>query len=440
MKKLIALLLALVMVLSLVACGNAPAEDTDDTQAQAATTENKEDDTPTEKKKLVIWAQWSENENHAQAMRNAIARFEADYPEYVVEINYGGREVSKILKTSLDSGIQIDIVDGAHDFIPSQIGPDYLISLEEYMDGTEFEASFTASAAAFSKSFSPDGESWYYIPYNPFVGTVFYNKDIFAEAGVESLPTNWDEFLECCQKIRDAGYDPMTIDGAYVSLLYGHYLALMKGQDWVGDLMTDTTGEMWSDPAVQQMAEDWQEFRELGYFAPSVGSNVFPAAQNGEFAVGTAAMYFNGSWVCDEVADITGDDFNWGMMFFPAPDGAIYDYTTAENGCQMYAVTKSCENPEAAVILLSYMMSKEAQQELVDLSSAIPAVQGVTMPGKLGDLEHILNESTYTFIWEGMPKQDSEIKPLVNEAFHRLIGGELTATEFISNLQDQIGG
>lgn len=391
-----------------------------------------------EKIKLVLWAQWSENENHASAMKHAVERFEADNPEYTVEINYGGREVSKILKTSLDSGLQIDIVDGAHDFIPSQIGPEYLICLDEYMNGTDFEASFTSSSREFSKSFSPDGKSWYYIPYNPFVGTVYYNKDIFAEAGIGKLPATWSEFLDCCQKIRDAGYDPMTIDDAYVSLLYGHYLGLMKGQDWVGDLMTDKSGELWGDPAVLQMAKDWEDFAAKGYFASSVGSNVFPAAQNGEFAVGTAAMYFDGSWVCDEVAPITGDDFNWGMMFFPAPEGAMYDYTTAENGCQMYAVTKTCEHPDAAVKLLSYMMSKEAQQELVDISSAIPAVTGVTLPDKLTDLEHILNDSTYTFIWEAMPRQDSDIKPLVNDAFHQLIGGKITAEDFVSTLQSQI--
>ena len=76
--------------------------------------------------------------------------------------------------------------------------------------------------------------------------------------------------------------------------MYGHYLAMIKDVDWVGELLTDKTGKLWDDPAILQMAEDFQELREKGYFAKSVGSNVFPAAQNGEFAMGTAAMYYNG--------------------------------------------------------------------------------------------------------------------------------------------------
>ena len=40
----------------------------------------------------------------------------------------------------------------------------------------------------------------------------FYNKDIFAKAGVEP-PTTWDELVDVCKKIKDAGYTPFSIAG-----------------------------------------------------------------------------------------------------------------------------------------------------------------------------------------------------------------------------------
>ena len=43
---------------------------------------------------------------------------------------------------------------------------------------------------------------------------VFYNKDIFAAAGVEELPSNWEEFKDVCQKLKDAGYTPIVESGA----------------------------------------------------------------------------------------------------------------------------------------------------------------------------------------------------------------------------------
>ena len=70
------------------------------------------------------------------------------------------------------------------------------------------------------------------------MGTLFYNKAIFAEAGIDKMPATWDEFLDCCQKIKDAGYDPITVDDAYQQSMYGHYLAMIKDVDWVGELLT----------------------------------------------------------------------------------------------------------------------------------------------------------------------------------------------------------
>ena len=38
----------------------------------------------------------------------------------------------------------------------------------------------------------------------------FYNKADFAKAGVASVPTNWNQLFAACQKLKAAGYTPMT--------------------------------------------------------------------------------------------------------------------------------------------------------------------------------------------------------------------------------------
>ena len=47
---------------------------------------------------------------------------------------------------------------------------------------------------------------------NPQSFVFMYNKDIFEKAGITSVPTTWDEFLEAGQKIKDAGFTPLTTD------------------------------------------------------------------------------------------------------------------------------------------------------------------------------------------------------------------------------------
>ena len=261
MKKLLALLLAALMVFGMAACAKTAETPAADTPAGETTAtadkpaeETTADETPAESDgdKIVIhyWAQWTENEAQAEVYKAAIARFEQAHPDCTVEVNWAGRDVREILRASIDSGNAIDIVDSGFDQIVNLLGEDYLMDLTSYMEGSDFEKAISAGMAAFAKSFASDGTSWYYIPSQPFVGTIYYNKAIFAEAGIDAMPTTWSEFMDVCQKIKDAGYDPITVDDAYYPCLYGTYLAMMKGPDWVTELLSDTTGANWSDPAV----------------------------------------------------------------------------------------------------------------------------------------------------------------------------------------------
>ena len=252
------------------------------------------------------------------------------------------------------------------------------------------------------------------------------------------MPTTWSEFMDVCQKIKDAGYDPITVDDAYYPCLYGTYLAMMKGPDWVTELLSDTTGANWSDPAVAQMADDFAAMRANGYFSDSCGSNVFPSAQNGEFAMGTAAMYYNGSWLPNEVHDITGDDFQWGAMFFPAPDNAEYPYTTYSTGCQFFGITKGCEHPEEALALLEEFSSVQTQQDLVDKAQAMPVVDGLELPENLKSAGELQAQSTDVIPWCGMYSSNSDVNAVVNGMFAELLAGSVDGAGFVSGVQSQL--
>lgn len=439
MKKLLVMLLTGVMLTGLVACGSTDTSKTDDTSdVKNEDTADVADEGDGEDKVIHYWAQWSENEVQADVLKEAIARFEDKNPGVTVEVNWAGREVREILRTSIDSGAEIDIVESGYDQIVGLLGEEYLMDVTQYMEGSDFEAAISDSMASFAKSFASDGESWFYIPAQPFVGTIYYNQAIFDEAGIEAEPTNWDEFMTVCQKIKDAGYDPLTVDDAYIASLYGTYLASAKGVDWCTELLTTKDSALWDDPAVLQMAEDFAALSENGYFAASTGSNVFPAAQNGELALGTAAMYYNGSWLPNEVATITGDDFQWGAMFFPAPEGSEYPYTTYTTGCQFYGITKDCENPELAVALLEEFTSVETQQALTDEAQCIPVIDGIELPANLACVGEILAESTDAFVWQGATTIDTEIQAIVNAEFSKLIAGDISAADFVQNVKDQL--
>lgn len=157
MKKLCALLLTAAMVLSMTACGGKPQESSqnqkDQGQAEAVQTEGSSTGQETEpaqeaqgesgqKEDIVLsyWAQWSENETQAQVLKAAIARFEENNPGCKVEVNWAGRDVRDILRSSIDSGNKIDIVEGDFSKITGNLGEDYLMDLTRIWKGQSLKA------------------------------------------------------------------------------------------------------------------------------------------------------------------------------------------------------------------------------------------------------------------------------------------------------------
>ena len=52
----------------------------------------------------------------------------------------------------------------------------------------------------------------------------YYNKDLFAQVGITAEPQSWDEFLEDCKKLQDAGIQPIVMgDKDQYVLQFGLY-------------------------------------------------------------------------------------------------------------------------------------------------------------------------------------------------------------------------
>lgn len=292
MKKIIAMLLALIMALSLVACGNGGGG----ADADAKT--------------VVYWSMWESTEPQGQAIAAAVENFTKE-TGIKVDLQFKGRTgIREGLQPALDAGQVIDVFDEDIDRINTTFAP-YLLDLEELAAKYDYEK--TAIAGLIGACREVGGGKLMSVPYQPNVFNFFYNAKIFAEVGV-SAPTTWAELLDVCAKIKAAGYTPITCDDAYITCMIGYHLGRLVGEDGVRDIVMNGK---WDDPAVVQFAKEYEELASLGYFSANVESNVWPNGQNVELAGGSAAMYLNGSWLPNEVKGITGEDFEWGCFSYP---------------------------------------------------------------------------------------------------------------------------
>jgi len=202
---------------------------------------------------------------------------------------------------------------------------------------------------------------------------LFYNKDAFAEAGVEAPPTKpeeawtWEEFVEVAKKLTidnkgrnalDPDFDPNNIKqyGFNMDLWSGTMEALLLRNDTqYFPNMGDTTGI--NTPAFNQVFQNVADLINVHHVMPSpVTAKSMPAPavalQSKRYA-----MVLDGQWVCNDFAQI--DDLNYGIGVLPKMTS-----TTAVYSGALGVVFSASKHPKEAWMLLKYITDPESSLEL----------------------------------------------------------------------------
>lgn len=432
MKRLFALILAVVMVLSLCACSQEKATESTAANADPAT----ESAAPAADtgKTVVYWCMWEATEAQGQAIAESVAQFEQETGIHV-DLQFKGRSgIREGLQPALDAGQVIDLFDESTARINSIFEP-YTLDLEELAAKYNYEE--TAHASLMNMCRDLAGGTLKSIPYQPSMWGFFYNKAIFEEAGITEVPTTWDEFLEVCEKIKNAGYAPITCDDAYSTCMFGHHVGRFVGEDGVTDIVTNGK---WDDPAVVQFAKDYEELAQKGYFVDTIASNVWPTGQIADIGAGQAAMYLNGSWLPNEIKDTTGPDFQWGCFAYPELEGCTYGLEAGIYSAQCYGINKESEVADEAFQLITYLTKGEPDQKLSTMSVGIPAdTTNTEWPEMLAAVKPVMEN--YSVMWQSYvgANSNADITPALKENILKLCGGDITADQFVENMLAEAG-
>ena len=433
LKKLFSLLLALTMVLTMAACGSG-----DTQESKPAQESNPGESQPVQNGgdklydgvKLVYWSNWEATETQGKIITEAVNEFMAETGAEV-DLQFKGRTgIKEGLIPALDADQKVDMFDGAGN--KSNFG-DRIVSVEELMANADYEKDGNAAMMTLCRSYYADGKTRE-IPYQMKGNGFLYNKALFRQAGIDSVPTNWAEFEAVCQKLLDAGITPMTTDDAYTPQAFGIHLARMLGTEKVKTIVADG---LWAEtPEVLTTAKAFEDLAAKGYFSDLVASNTFPTGQNTEFATGMVAMYVCGTWLPNEVRNITGDTFEWGFFNYPEVDGGINGSEAMVIGCQSLAITSKCENPEAAFALISKITRGEWDAKLAEGTLGLPIDNANTKwPEQLADAKPYFDACTEIFAISGGLESNPNITPALKENLAKLYAGSITAEQFVSNME-----
>ena len=129
----------------------------------------------------------------------------------------------------------------------------------------------------------------------------FYNKEMFASAGIEETPKTIDEFLEVCEKLYQAGFTPLAV-GDVTGGMFMRYMAFipfrMSGNEFIENACAGT--ERFSSEQGLLAAEFMSK---IGKYMPEGFTTSDYDTFVNLFTGGECAMMYNGTWVLESVVD-----------------------------------------------------------------------------------------------------------------------------------------
>ncbi|WP_224825930.1 ABC transporter substrate-binding protein [Cognatishimia sp. MH4019] len=292
------------------------------------------------------------NDDLAIWQNEIIPAFEAAHPG--IKLNFtpsAPAEYNAVLNSKLDAGSAGDIIT-CRPFDASLA----LFEAGHLADISDLDGMANFSPVAKSGWSTDDASVQFCVPMASVIHGFIYNKDAFAELGLE-VPTTEEEFFAVLDAIKEDGsYIPMAMgtNDQWEAATMGYNnigpnywkgeegrLALLAGEQ-------SLTDEGWVAP-YRQLAR-WGEYLGGGFEAQT-----YPDSQN-IFTLGRAAIYPAGSWEISGFNNLV--DFEMGAFYPPVQNAGdtcyISDHT--DIGIGMNAAT---ENAEEAAIFLNWVGSSE---------------------------------------------------------------------------------
>lgn len=313
-----------------------------------------ETSTPTPSTVQLVYEDW-ETDWFPGMAQETLAQFHETHPNIRVFYKPDPDDLETSMIVQMKAGTAPDVLQGCCTFFPVWAQQGQLLDLRPYVAADlDQETLDDWNQAQYRSFFTPNGVQ-YGLPKYQGALAVFYNKDMFDEAGLAYPTTDWtmDDYLTMMKaltvrdgngrttrwgSILDVSWDRLQI---YVNSWGGHYVdpqdaskclmgapEALAGFQWVYD-------RMWQDK-VMATALDVEKVETRNAFLQK-----------------KTAMVEDGSWALKDI--LANADFRIGVAVFPK--GPVRHATLATtDGFGIYANTPY---PDQAWDLLQFLISKE---------------------------------------------------------------------------------
>ena len=311
------------------------------------------------------------------AFYNEVARrFEATRPGVKVEIrSLENESFKKKVTTLLQSPDRPNILySWGGGVLREQVKAGVLEDLTAPMNA-QWKDRFLPAAV---KAYDVDGKA-YGVPLRMSLVGFFYNKDLFAKAGIDGTAVKtWDDLLAAVKKLREAGITPIVVGGGdkWPLSLYWSHLVMRVGGKPALDAAMRGEGKGFAGDTFVQSGELFKRLVDLKPFQPGfLGAN--NAQASGQFGDGKGAMILTLNVVLNVMKDNAADkqglpDEKIGWIPFPTVAGGKGDPGDVMGNLNGWIVTKG--SPKETVEFLRFFSEADNQRVAAERGLYVPPV------------------------------------------------------------------
>lgn len=372
MKKIISLLCVLTLIFSMTACGkkdtsnNNPADTSDNTAAgdEGTAADTGDQAEPAEDVELTMLDLFIPGDGVTEAFRPVYEKFLADHPNITIdEESISSADATTKVQTLAAADELPDIFVLKGQMAQSFVENGKVYPLDDILNSDEaWKSNF--KEGVFS-NFTIDNKT-YGIPFQVTNTCVFYNTEIFAQAGITEFPKTWDEMLAAVEKLKAIGVTPIALGNKEKwnaeSVILSTLANRFTGTDWYQGIR-DKSGAKFTDPEFVSALTALSDLAKAGAFNTDVNS-IDGAQQRMMYMNGKAAMTIDGTWAVSDFDNNAPEDIKnvTEIAALPSVEGGKGDAAAITGGAGWaYAVNANIapEKLDAAKELIIALTGQE---------------------------------------------------------------------------------
>ncbi|MBR3098459.1 MAG: sugar ABC transporter substrate-binding protein [Clostridia bacterium] len=360
--------------------------------------------------------------------------YEASHPGVTIEyIDLASQDYALKATTMLEGSDKSDVymIKEIDDIIKWQ-AQDFAEPLNDYVAKTNYDLSGFVGT---EKNYCV-GDELYAVPFRSDFWVLFYNKDLFDAANV-AYPTNdmtWDEYADLAIK--------MTGDGVYGT----HYHTWLSAvANWtVADGVNTLADKNYDD--LLYFYQLYQKLEDAGACMAYSELKAQGLHYSAAFANGNIAMLPMGYWYVSTLIGYNKDgtcNFNWGITAVPHAEGVKAGSSFGNLTGTM--INKKSENKDLAWDYISWLGGEEGAAATASVG-ARPAFVSENVAAAMSSVEGFPADETSkgalipSFVGMEWPVAEkvADIKTIVNEEHTMIMAREITPEEGIAEMNERV--